>query len=431
MDDARTCKRDFMKATPEQHELDVSQAPEGMGETDANNNEIDILDLLIVLAKRKWLIVKVTLGAAVIAAIISLLIPNRYTATATIMPPQQTQSTSAMLMSQLAGSGLGSLASLAGKDLGLKNPNDLYIGMLKSRTVEDAIIAKFDFQKVYREKRLSDARKELEKAAEVNSGKDGLINISFEDKDPKRSAEVANAYVDELRILTQHLAVTEASQRRLFFEQQLQQAKDDLADAEVALKETQQKTGMIQLDSQSKAMIEAVGRIRAQISAKEVQLQAMGSFATEQNPDYVMARQELAGLRVQLAKFEQQPSDSGDPLVATGKIPAIGLEYVRRFREVKYREAIFELLAKQYEAAKLDEAKEAAVIQVVDPAVMPDRKSSPKRALIVAGAFLCGLFVGILWAFCAEALSCIIEDGRMRNQFSRLRTHLGLNRRNV
>jgi tyrosine-protein kinase Etk/Wzc len=414
-----------MKATPEQHELEMSHVSEELGEPAADDNEVDVLDLLIVLAKRKWLILKITLGAAAIALIVSLLIPNRYTATAKIMPPQQTQSTSAMLMSQLAGSGLGSLASLAGKDLGLKNPNDLYIGMLKSRTVEDAIILKFDFQNIYREKRLSDARKELQKATDITSGKDSLIDISFEDKDAKRSAEVANAYVDELRSLTKHLAVTEASQRRMFFEQQLQEAKEDLANAEVGLKETQQKTGMIQLDSQSRAMIEAVGRIRAQISAKEVQLQAMGSFATDQNPDYVLARQELAGLRTQLAKFErEQPTSNGDPLVATGKIPAIGLEYVRRFREVKYRETIFELLAKQYEAAKLDEAKEAAVIQVVDVAVPADKKSWPPRGVVIAVAILCGLLVGIIWALCAETFSRAIGNRRISEQLSELKFYV-------
>ncbi len=390
-----------------------------------DGNEIDILDLLIVLAKRKRLILQVTAGIAILATIIALLLPNRYTATATIMPPQQTQSTSAMLMSQLAGSGLGSLVSLAGKDLGLKNPNDLYIGMLKSRTVENAIIAKFDLQKLYDKKRLSDARAELENATAITSGKDGLIDVSFEDKDPNRAAEIANSYVDGLRNLTQHLAVTEASQRRLFFERQLQQAKDDLANAEVALKDTQQKTGMFQLDSQSKAMIEAVGRIRAQIAAKEVQLQAMGSFATEQNPEYIMARQELVGLRTQLAKFEQQqPSGSGDPLLATGKIPAIGLEYVRRFREVKYREAIFELLAKQYEAAKLDEAREAAVIQVVDIAVPPDKQSWPHRGTIIAIALICGVLAGIVWALGAEIMKGLRGKGPISKQLSELKSHL-------
>jgi tyrosine-protein kinase Etk/Wzc len=373
--------------------------------------EIDLLDLLIVLARRKKLIVWATVGSAVIAAIISLLIPNRYTATATILPPQQTQSTATMLMNQLAGSGLGSLAAMAGGGLGLKNPNDLYIGMLKSHTVEDRLIQQFGFQHIYSDKRLSDTRNDLEKYSDISSGKDGMIAISFEDKDPKRAAAVANSYVDELRDLTQHLAVTEASQRRLFFEEQVQQAKDDLANAEIALKDTQQKTGMIQLDSQAKAVIEAIGTLRGQIAAKEVQLQAMRSFATDQNPDYVVAEQQLAGLQAQLGKLEkQQPSDSSDPLMATSKVPGVALEYVRRVREVKYREAVFEALAKQYEAAKLDEAKEAAIIQVVDPATPPDRKSSPKRMLIVLAGGLLGLVIALFYVFGSEALQYVQKD---------------------
>src|SRR3954469_21816761 len=270
-------------------------------------DEIDLLDLLIVLAKRKRLILTVTAASAAVALIVSLLLPNRYTATTKILPPQQSQSASTMLLSQLAGGGMGPLAALAGPGLGLKNPNDIYLGILKSRTIEDALIAKFDLLRVYHEKRASDARKELEKASDILTQKEGLISISVEDKDPKRAAALANAYVEELRNVTQHLAISEAGQRRLFFEQQVQQAKDDLSRAEVALKETQQKTGMIQLDSQAKAIIEAVGNLRAQVAAKEVQLQAMRSFATEQNPDTVLAQQQLAGLRTQLSKLENQP----------------------------------------------------------------------------------------------------------------------------
>lgn len=391
-----------MKAIEEQH----SDSGELSLQSGAESHEVDLLELLIVLAERKWLIAKVTAGITVLATAIVFLIPNHYTATATIMPPQQTQSTSAMLLSQLAGSGLGSLASLAGKDIGLKNPNDLYVGMLTSRTVQDAIIAKFNFQQVYREKRLSDARKELQKATDIVTGKDGLIDITFEDKDPRRAADVANTYVEELRKLTQHLAVTEASQRRLFFEQQVTQAKDDLATAEVALKETQQQTGMIQLDSQAKAILEAVGRLRAQIAAKEVELQAMHSFATDQNPQIVLAEQQLAALRLQLGKLEKQPpSDANDPFVATAKVPAVALEYVRRLREVKYREAVFELLAKQFEAAKLDEAKQAAVIQVVDVAIQPDKKSWPKRGLIVLITAILGILGVGGYVLVARALS--------------------------
>ncbi len=391
------------------------------------SNEVDILGLLIVLAKRKGLILKVTAALAIIAVVVSLLIPDRYTATTMIMPPQQTQSTAAMLMSQLAGSSLGSLASLAGgaSALGLKNPNDIYIGMLKSRTVEDAIIRQFGFQHIYKDKKLSDTRKDLESYTDVTSGKDSLISVSFEDKDPARAAAVANAFVAELKKLTQNLAVTEASQRRLFFEQQVQQAKDDLANAEVAFKDMQQRTGMIQLDSQARAIIEAIGTVRGQIAAKEVELRAMQSFATDQNPNVLLAEQQLLGLREQFAKLEkQQSSDSSDPLLATSKVPAVALEYIRRFREVKYREALFEILAKQFEAAKLDEAKEAAVIQVVDPAMSPDKKSWPPRAIIVAVAILLGILTGSIWALSAETMSRMRESEPFSGQMSQLKFYL-------
>ncbi len=357
--------------------------------------EIDLLDLLIALARRKRLIAGATLGTAMLAAIISFLVPNRYTATTKVLPPQQAQSSGAMLMTQLAGSGLGPLAAVAGKDLGLKNPNDMYIGMLKSRTVEDALIAQFELARVYREKKISDTRKELEKASDIVSSKEGLIEISVEDKSPQRAAALANSYVEQLRKLTQRLAVTEASQRRLFFEQQVEQAKGDLATAEVALKNTEQKTGMIHLDAQARAVIEAVGTLRAQIAASEVELQGMRSFATDQNPDVIMREREVAAWREQLSSLERhQATSDGDPILSTGKMPATLLEYKTRFREAKYRETIFELMAKQFEAAKLDEAKEAAIIQVVDPAVEPDKKSSPKRLLIG----VVGLFVGFLFS---------------------------------
>ena len=393
--------------------------PEPLFLNQNDDSELGFLDILAVLVKRKRLLAKITLAGFVAAVVISLLLPNRYTATAVIMPPQQSQPTASMLLSQLASTGIGSLVSLAGNDLGLKNPNDLYIGMLKSRTVQDDLISQFNLQEVYRDKRPSDVRNDLTSYSNIVSGKDGLISISVEDKDPHRAAAIANSYVDELRKLMQRLAVTEASQRRAFFEQQWQRAKEDLANAEVEMKNTQQKTGLIELNSQARAMIEAVGQIRAQIAAQEVQLQAMGSFATEQNPEYVVARQELAGLRTQLSKLEnQQSSGNGDPLVATGKIPAVGLEYVRRLREVKYREAIFELLAKQFEAAKLDEAQEAAVIQVMDPAVLPDKKSWPHRSVIVAVVTLCALLLGAIYVLLAESVR---GNHRISEQLSQLR----------
>jgi tyrosine-protein kinase Etk/Wzc len=384
--------------------------------------EIDLLDLLIALARRKRLIAGATLGSAVLAATISFLVPNRYTATTKVLPPQQAQSSGAMLMTQLAGSGLGPLAAVAGKDLGLKNPNDIYIGMLKSRTVEDALISQFELSRVYREKKISDTRKELEKASDIVSSKEGLIEISVEDKSPQRAAALANSYVEQLRRLTQRLAVTEASQRRLFFEQQVEQAKGDLATAEVALKNTEQKTGMIHLDAQARAVIEAVGTLRAQIAASEVALQGMRSFATDQNPDVIFRERQVAAWREQLANLEgHQVSSDGDPILATGKMPATLLEYKTRFREAKYRETIFELMAKQFEAAKLDEAKEAAIIQVVDPAVEPDKRSSPKRVLIIICATFGGFVVAVFWALFSEALRFARTDPAQAARLAALR----------
>src|SRR3954469_19436165 len=169
------------------------------GPANVASDEIDLLDLLIVLAKRKRLILTVTAGSAALALIVSLLLPNRYTATTKILPPQQSQSASSMLLTQLAGGGMGPLAALAGSGLGLKNPSDIYLGILKSRTIEDALIAKFDLRHVYRDKRISDARKDLEKASEIVSEKEGLISIAVEDKDPKRAAAMANSYVEQMR----------------------------------------------------------------------------------------------------------------------------------------------------------------------------------------------------------------------------------------
>ena len=387
--------------------------------------ELDALDFLVLLAKHKRTIGKITAGAVVLTTIIVLLIPNRYTAEATLMPPQQTQSTSAMLMSQLASGGLGSLAALAGSGMGaaLKNPSDLYVGVLKSRTIEDAIISKFDYQSIYHANHLSDARKKLKNATDIKVEKDGLITIDFEDSDPKRAADVANAYVGELKKVTQSLAVTEASQRRLFFEQQLQQAKDELANAEIAMKDTEQKTGMIHLDSQAKAIIDAIGHLQAQIAAKQVELRAMRSFVTEENPKYQLAQQQLAGLQAELAKLEsQQPGPEGDPIVATGKLPAYGLEYMRRYRDVKYREAVFEILAKQFEAAKLDEAKQGAVIQQLDMAVPPDRKSWPPRTIVVLASILVGFILASAWVFGTEFATKLKEE--RGDQISMLQNYL-------
>jgi tyrosine-protein kinase Etk/Wzc len=382
-------------------------------------SECPVLDLLIILSRRKQIILRTILAAAVLAAIVSWLLPDRYTATVNILPPQQSPSLAASMIGQL-----GALGAMAQKDLGLKNPNDLYVGMLRSRTAEDALIRRFDLLRVYRDKKMSDGRRDLENATSIVLGKEGFVTISVDDKDRSRAPQIANAYVEQLRKLTQDLAVTEAGQRRLFFERQLELAKNNLADAEQALKETEQKTGLIQLDGQAKAIIDSVVKLRALMATKEVELHAMRLFSTEQNPDVMLGEQELSGLRAQLALLEKQSGGPGNVQVPVGNVPEAGLQYVRKLRDVKYAETIFEILAKQYEAARLDEAKTAAIIQVLDPAIEPDRKSSPPRILIIVITTLLGFFGSAGYILLAEALSRLRLNPQVNARLAALKTTL-------
>ncbi len=392
----------------ELHEhADFPAGPEIAGHAAKEDGEISLLDLLIILAERKRLILTVTAVFAGLAIVISLLLPKRYTAMTTLLPPQQNSSMGAALASQLGS--LGGMAALAGGSLGLKNPNDMFVAMLKSRTVEDAMVQHFGLMQGYHKKYLSDARKAFENHATVDgSGKDGLIHISVEDRDPHRAAELANGYVDQFRSLSEHLAISEASQRRLFFEQQLEQAKDNLANAEESMKETEQKTGMIQLDSQARALIESAASLRAEITAREVQIQGMQTYATGQNAQLIQAQQELDNLRTQLARLGgSKDSPGGGLIVPKGRVPEASLEYIRKLRDVKYNETIFDILARQFEIAKLDEAKAGALIQVVDPAIPPDRKSFPKRGLIVIAASIAGLLAAISFVLASAALASL------------------------
>jgi uncharacterized protein involved in exopolysaccharide biosynthesis len=371
-------------------------------EEPGNDYEVSLIDVLTQLAYRKGLIAKVTGVAVLIGLVLCFVLPVKYTATTKIMPPQQTQSSASMLMNQLASGGAGSLAAMAGGGLGLKNPNDIYMGLLNSRPIADAIIQKFDLKSVYHAKDMTLARKELAADTAVASEKAGFISITVTDKDKERAAEIANAYPDQLRILTKTLAVTEASQRRLFYEDQLKQAKEMLLAAELSFQQVQQKKGLVQLDAQAKTMIESLAALRAQVAAKQVEVQALRSYSTEQNPAVQLAERQLASLQGEAARLEQRNPSAGFSEMGMGDVPGAGLEYLRADHEVKYQQALFDLLMKQYDAARLDEAKDAAVIQVLEPAIAPDQKSSPHRLQILLfftiGGFIASCFlVWILW----------------------------------
>lgn len=363
-----------------------------------DDGEISLMDILLTLAKHKKKIILYPIGFAVVGLLVSLILPNVYKANTKILPPQQSQSTASAMLSQLGG-----LAGGAGAALGLKSPNDLYIGLLKSRTITDKLIQRFDLQKRYEAKFLESARKQLDGNSAIASGKDNIISIDVEDKDPKVAAAIANAYVEELTALTGKFALTEASQRRMFFEKQLELTKDKMISAEMSLANTMSSKGMLSVDAQSKAVLETVAKLRAGISAKEIQLKSMQAFVTQNNNEYKRANQELLGMRQELAKLENgsQPANEPDAL----KVKDSGVSSVQTLRDVKYYQMLYELLAKQYEVARLDEAKDAPLIQVLDKAVEPEYKAKPQRSLITIAAAFFGLMLAFIVAFVSEALN--------------------------
>jgi uncharacterized protein involved in exopolysaccharide biosynthesis len=368
--------------------------PHSGAEGAERGDAISLVDVAIVLAKNKRTLFLVPMAVAVATAIVVFLLPNIYSAKASIVPPQQPGGISAALVAQLGAIAPGSVSPTA-------SSGDVLVGMLSSQTVADRLIDRFKLQQLFETDTVVATRLELAARTNVALGRDGLITIAYEDRDPRRAADIANAYVEELTSTTQKIAVTEAARRRLFFEQQLKAARNDLTQAEIGMRSTQERTGVIRPDEQGRATIEAVATLRAQVVAKEVQLSALETFATKQHPEYIRTRSELAGLKTQLSAL-QKGADQSDVLLAPARAPELGLEYARAYRDVKYYETLFELLAKQFEIAKADEAREGPLVQVLDRATPPDEKSKPKRTIIV---LLAGLLTGIatlVWVFARE-----------------------------
>lgn len=366
---------------------------------------LDLFDFLLLLTEARKTIALSMLICIVLGTVVCLLAKPTFTGSALILPPQQGQSL-ANMMGQLSA-----LASLAGMGGGsgsqFKTPTDMYVGILESRTIADHLISKFQLKNLYKTRNIEDTRTALKNNSRFLAGKDGLIHISVEDHDPNRASEMANAYVDELYAMNSHLAVTEADQRRQFFDREMDDERTALSAAEDDLKKTAEKTGVIHLGGQAESIIRSLATIRAQIASREVEINSLKTFATDDNPVAIRAREEIKSLREQLSKLENDPRnpEMADAVgIPAGRLPAVGLEYARKVRDVKYHETLFELLAKQYEAARIDEAKAAPVIQVVDRAVPPDRKSGPHRLWIMLGATFIGFVLGYLVALGQRAL---------------------------
>jgi tyrosine-protein kinase Etk/Wzc len=363
------------------------------------------VEILTQIARNKRLIASITGGVMFLAVLCSLGLPTLYTATTRIMTPQQPQNSAAIMMNQLAGSALGggSLASAA-SGLSLKNPNDTYIGLLNSRPVADALIARFQLLSLYRAEDMTTARKTLASNTKIASEKSGFISISVEDKDRKRAAELANAYTQELRALSKSIATTEASQRRLYYEGELKEAKDGVVAAEYAFQQIQQKKGLVQLDAQAKSLIASLAELQARVAAKKVELQALRSYSTELNPNVQLAKNQLGSLEAQVAQLKHSGNMSAYGDIGLQEVAGAGLEYLNAEHELQYRKVMFDLILKQYDAARMDEARDGAVIQIVETAVPPERKSSPHRALIALAFSLIGFLMACCWLALAEFL---------------------------
>jgi tyrosine-protein kinase Etk/Wzc len=381
----------------------TSNAQASMGEMQ-DDDEINLLDLLQVIVDNLRLLVLGPLLCGLAALGISFAIPPTFTAKTQFLPPQQQQSSAASMLASL-----GALGGLAGVATGLKSPADQYIAFMKSVSVQDALIERFKLVEKYEAKLKTDARLSLNGNVRIASGKDGLISVEIDDKDPKFAADLANAHVEELRNLLGRLAVTEAQQRRMFFEKQLAQTKDNLAKADLALKSSGINSSV--LKSSPASAVEAVARLKAGISVQEVKLGTMRNYLTESSPDFKQALSELASLKSQLTKAEkEEPAPQG------------ASDYVARYREFKYQETMFELFAKQFELAKVDESREGAVIQVLDIAQPPERKAKPKKAMIAIIATLASGFALLLFVFIRSALKSASQKQETQQRISALQT---------
>lgn len=358
----------------------------------SDGGEIDLIDLLLVFARNwRWLLGAPVAAAAVAVAIASL-VPPTYTATAVVLAPMGQQGAMSAVMQSLGG-----LANLAGAGMNLKTPADQYVALLKSTRVADRIISAFGLDRVYDKKYRQDTRKELSNRVRISAGrKDDLITIQVDDHDPKRAAAIANRFIEEFRALLTDLAITEAQQRRRFFEERLAEARDRLAEAQKALQMSGINEGALR--AEPKAAAETYASLRAQVTAAEVRLQAMRGYLTEQAPAVQQALTELTALRQQLRRVEN----------ASG--PAKVGDYIERYRDFKYYETLFELFARQYELARADESRDGLLVQVVDQAQVPEKKSKPRRLIIAIVTAVSVFLLSMVGVLMREAYRRALED---------------------
>lgn len=371
-----------------------TQAPQQIQDED----EINLLELVRVIIRRRDFIIKLTIGVAVLAVLYSLTLKNIYTATAKLLPPQKDGGGGA------AAALLGQLGGLGGMAAGLGGTTDLYLGILKSRSVTDAVIQRMDLARDLKIKNPDQLRKVTQTMVKFQAGKDGIITVTADNKNPRKAALLVNTFIDELQKKSLQLNLTKASTERSFLEKRLSVVRQDLKAAEDDMKAFQEKNKVIKADAQAAASIEGVARLKAEIATKEVQLAALRHSMTDEAPEVKALLAAVSRLRGQMSSMSGS-GESGAVIPGVGTAPGIGVEYVRKLRELKLQEAMFEQLTKQFELAKLNEARDSSSIQVLDDAVVPSQKSKPKRSIIVILATVTAFFCSIFLVFIQEYLS--------------------------
>ncbi len=353
-----------------------------------------LLNLVRLVIRRRWLVFSLPLAAALLSGLGAyLLLPDMYTASARILPPSPMGSSS-MAMMTLPGGASSSALNM----MGMRNPSETYVAILRSRTVADALIAKFNLGAWYGQEYPTKVRRVLAKMSGITYSRDGVITIEVSDVVPMHAMQLANAYVEELDQINRSMQFNEAKQRRLFYEAQLGQIRGKLAEVEGRARQAMQQGGLINVSAQAQALVATTAHLRGQISAAEVRIAAMRGYATATNPALLQAQRELGALRQELARSE------GGQAGNTGNSAATN-DNLRLLREVKYNETLYELLAKQFEMAKLDEAKDPGVVQILDRPVHPDLPSGPNRIAIILIVTLVAASFGLLLAYLLDAIA--------------------------
>jgi tyrosine-protein kinase Etk/Wzc len=397
----------------------------------AEEEKITLYSYLSILIGYRRFIFMNFLGVCVMVAILSLFLPSWYTANTTILPPQR-EVLGLGLASSLAG-GLSEFGTSMSLPF-MVSPSDVIAAILRSQAVALAVIEKEELMETYQAKTKDDALRELFSHTQVNVTPEGMISLSFEDKDRFKAACVANRFVQELDRVNRETNISQAKNARIFIEERLTQTKKDLINAEENLRKFQEENKAVSLDEQMKASIEGAANLKAQMVAAEIELNVLRKTMSPSHPQIQGLKSKISEIKKQLDTWEfgnqKEESEEKKTLdVPFSQVPALGMELGRLVREVKVQSAVFELLTNQYEHYKIQETRDTPTIQILDKALPPEKRSKPQRALLVGLAGILSLVTSIVFVFGLEYFKRSKE--RNPKEFERIQSLLGAWRKDM